>query len=68
MDLGERKISTQQVCDGRVIEPMAMESPFCTGIDQTIKSQCQQHLIPVGALTARGQTFAPENIQIQLLP
>ena len=68
MNLSERKVPAEQVRDRRVIKPMPMQPPFRTRVDQPVKRQRQQHLIPTRALTTRRQTLAPEVIQPELPP
>ena len=68
VDLSEREVPAQQVRDGRVIKPMAVQAPLRTGIDQAVKHEGLEHLIPARALAARWQALAPEGIQPELPP
>lgn len=68
VDFRERKITAEQIRDGRVIEPMPMQPPFRAWIDEAIQRQREQHMIPARALAAGGQAITPEGVQLELSP
>jgi hypothetical protein len=68
MDLRQRRSSAEQVCDGRVLKPMPVPPPLGTRIDERVKHEGLQDLIPAGALAAGGKSTAPEPAPAQWLP
>lgn len=68
MDLRQRKISAKQVRDGRVIKPMPAQPPLAPRIDEPVKHEGLQDLIPAGALATGGELIAPKFAEAQLLP
>lgn len=68
MLFGEREVAAEQVRDGRVIEPMPVQPPFRTWINEAIKHQRLQHQIPASAFAACRQTITPEGIKAKLPP
>jgi hypothetical protein len=41
---GEREVAVQQIRNRAVIEPMPVQPPFGTWINEPIEHQCLQHL------------------------
>ena len=61
MDFRERKISAKQILDGRVIKPMLVQPPLGTRIDEPVKHQVVQYLLPAGAL-ATGVSLSDDTV------
>ena len=68
MNFRERKISAEQVRDGRVLKPMPVQPPLRTRIDEPVEHEGLQDLIPTRALATRSEFIAPEFAEAQLLP
>jgi hypothetical protein len=68
MNFRERKISAEQVRDGRVLKPMPVQPPLGTRIDEPVKHERLQDLVPAGALATGDEFSAPKLAQAQLLP
>ena len=65
---GDRPVAADQVAQGAVLEPVAVEAPLAPGIDQPVAGQNLQHVQPARALPARGQARLPEPVQLQPVP
>ncbi len=68
MNFRERKIRAEQIGDGRVIEPMPVQPPLRTRINEPVEHEGLQDLIPACAFAAGGEFVAPELAQTELLP
>lgn len=47
---------------------MAVQAPFTAGVDEAVKDEGLEDLIPARALAAGWKFFAPERIKTELLP
>ena len=68
MNLRERKISAEQIGDGRVLKPMPVQPPLAPRIDEPVKHEGLQDLIPAPALATGSEFVAPKAAQAELLP
>ena len=68
MDLRERKISAEQIGDGRVLKPRPVQPPLRTRIDEPVKHEGLQDLIPTRALATGSEFVAPKPAEAELLP
>ncbi len=51
-----------------MIKPVAVQTPFAAGVDQTVEDKGLQDLIPAGTLPARRKFFRPECVESELFP
>ena len=68
VDFRERKIPAEQVRDRRVIEPMPVQAPLAARIDEPVKHESLQHLLPSRPLAAGRKFFPPKIPEPELLP
>ena len=47
---GQGEITTQEIGQRRVVEPMAMQTPFAARVDEPVGDQDIEDSLPVGAL------------------
>jgi len=65
---GEGEIPSQEIGQGRGVEPMPMEAPFAPRIDEAVGNQDGEDRLPVGALLRGAQAGHPEGIELELAP
>ena len=68
MDFRERKISTEQVREGRVLKPRPVQPPLAPRIDEPVKHEGLQDLIPTRAFATGGEFAAPKLAEAKLFP
>lgn len=66
--VGDGKVLAEQIPHGAVVKPVAVQTPFAAGVDQTVGDQGLEHIQPAGALAARRQARLPEGVQLQQVP
>ena len=66
--VGDGKVLAEQIPQGTVVVPGAMQTPLATRIDEAIGDQSLQGIEPPGALAAEGQARRPEGVQLQQVP
>ena len=64
----DRPVAAEQVAQGAVLEPVAVQAPLAARIDQPVAGQDLQHVEPARALPARRQARRPEPVQLQPVP
>ena len=68
VDLDQGEILSQQITDGAVFKPLAMQAPLAARIQQPVEEQRLEHIQPTGPLAAGRQTLRPKCVQLQLIP
>jgi hypothetical protein len=68
MLLREAEIAAEQVGDGTVIEPMPVQPPLGTRIDEPVKHERLQDEIPARTLATGVQALAPKSVEPELPP
>ena len=68
VDLDQAQVLAQEITDGALLVPLAMQAPLAAGIEQPVEHQRLQHVQPARPLAAGRQLRRPEGVQAQLIP
>jgi hypothetical protein len=67
VDLGEIGFGAQQIAQGGIGEPPAVQSPLAARRDKPVCGQNEQHLVPATVLAVGWQAWPPERVELQFL-
>ena len=63
--VGDAEVLPEQVTQGAMVVPVAVQPPCAAGIDQAVTHQGLEDVEPPGALAAGRQAGAPEVVEAQ---